>query len=86
MTAYRVVVAERKDFSIVGVACDECGTTVTLAIESAKIPESCSSCGKQLSDNIKNALAGLARFQRMGRVAEENAGKPIFRFDIKQND
>jgi len=86
MSAYRAVVAHREDLTNITLICDGCGTACILNIETARIPESCNSCGMELSDNIKTALAGLARFHRMGRTAEEKAENQahLFRFDIKQ--
>lgn len=86
MTAYRVVVAERKDIAIVGVICDECHSVISLNVATAAIPPSCASCGKQYSENIKAALAGLGRFHREAKAAEEGTGKPIFQFDIRQTE
>jgi protein-arginine kinase activator protein McsA len=82
--AYRVVIAELKDIPTVTVVCDECACEISLNLDTSRMPEGCAACSKQWSDNIKNALAGLARFRRMGKTAEEAAGKPIFRFQIKQ--
>ncbi len=86
MSAYRAVIAHREDLANVTLTCDGCGTALILNIETARIPENCSSCGMEMNDNIKSALAGLARFHRMGKTAEEQAENQahLFRFDIKQ--
>jgi hypothetical protein len=82
--AYRVVTAERNDLAIVTVVCDECSSSIALKIETAKVPEQCASCGKQYSEKIKAALAALGRFHREAITAEEQAGKPVFRFEIRE--
>jgi hypothetical protein len=84
--AYRAFVAERNDLIVVTIVCDECSSSASINIETARVPVVCGSCGKQYSDNLGAALAGLARFHRMGKTAEDAAGKPIFQFHIKQKD
>ena len=42
--AYRVVVAERKEIAEVTIVCPECGAELSIAIETAGVPESCPSC------------------------------------------
>jgi hypothetical protein len=86
MVAYRAVVAHREDLTNVTLICDGCGTGITLNIETARIPQNCGSCGMAVSENISNALAGLGRFHRHSKTAEEHANKQLFRFDIKQID
>lgn len=81
--AYRVVVADRKDIAIVSVVCDECNSAISLGVATASIPASCASCGKQYDQNTTTALAALARFHREAKTAEEKAGKPIFRFEMR---
>lgn len=83
MTAYRVVVAERKDIVVISIVCDECSSVVSLNAETAAIPSNCASCGKQYSENIRTAIGGFCRFHRSAK-AEEQHGKPVFRFEIKQ--
>lgn len=83
--AYRITVAERRDLAIVTVIC-ECDTALSLRIESAMIPERCASCGKPFNEKTKAALGALARFHRDGKAAEEIAGKPVFRFEIRTDD
>jgi hypothetical protein len=82
--AYRVVVAERKDIAVVTIVCPECGSEVSLAIESARVPEFCPSCEMVYRLPVKDALAALGRFHRSAATAEEHAEKLIFRFQIKQ--
>ena len=84
MTAYRVVTAERKDIIIVTIICDECGSEVSINIETAKIPDACPSCSKAYGEKTASALAALGRFHRDAATAESHSGKPIFRFNIKQ--
>lgn len=86
MTTHRAVVAERKDIAVVTVECPECGSEVSLSIETARVPESCPSCQATYRLPTKEALAALGRFHRAAATAEENEGKPIFRFSIKQAD
>jgi hypothetical protein len=82
--AYRVVVANRADISTVTILCDECETAVSLKVETANIPPSCTSCGRQWDENVQKALSAFGRFHREAKTAETALGKPIFRFDIKQ--
>ncbi len=82
--AYRVFAAERKDVVMVTVACPNCGTAVSLSIETAQVPEHCSSCGQAFRESIRSALAALGRFHREAKCAESDTGKPIFRFDIRE--
>jgi len=84
--AYRVVVAERKEIAVVTVICDECSAEVSVDPGIAKIPYACPSCGKGYSESTTTALTALGRFHRSATTAEEQAGKPIFRFHIKQAD
>jgi len=82
--AYRVVTAERTDLAVVTVVCNDCGSSISLKIETAKVPEQCASCGEHYSENIKLALAALARFHRESGTAEIKAGKALFRFEIRE--
>lgn len=84
MTTYRVVTAERKDIIMVTIICDECGSEVSVNIETAKIPDACPSCSKAYGEKTASALAALGRFHREAATAESYCGKPIFRFNIKQ--
>jgi len=84
--AYRVVVAGSKDIANVGVICDDCQSVISLPLATVALPPGCASCGKTYSPNTANALAALARFQREAIAAEANAGKPIFRFEIRQSE
>ena len=84
--AYRVVVAERKDIEVVTVACAECGAELSLTIATARVPEYCPSCQIIYPIPIGEALAALGRFQRCAATAEQHAGKPIFRFSIRQTE
>jgi hypothetical protein len=84
MTAYRAVVAERKDIEAVTLVCPECGSEVSLCIQKARIPEYCPSCQMVYRLPISEALAALGRFHRAAATAEENEGKPIFKFQIRQ--
>jgi predicted RNA-binding Zn-ribbon protein involved in translation (DUF1610 family) len=84
--AYRVVVAERKDIAVVTIACEQCGSEVSIKSGIVIAPEACPSCGKVYGENTKNALAAFGRFQSFATAAEEHAGKPIFRFQMKQSD
>ena len=84
--AYRVLVAERKDIATVTVICPECGSEVSLAVEMARIPNACPSCTRPYGENVNAALAGIGRFHREAATAEEHAGKPIFRFSVKQGE
>jgi hypothetical protein len=83
--AYRIVAAERNDLAVVTVVCDDCSSAIALKIETAKVPEQCASCGKPYSENIKAALAALGRFHREASTAETKAGKPLFRFEIRDS-
>jgi DNA-directed RNA polymerase subunit RPC12/RpoP len=84
--AYRAVVAERKDIAVVTVICEDCGAGVSVDIRTAGVPYACPSCGKGYNENTTTALTALGRFHRAAATAEEQAGKPIFRFDIKQTE
>jgi hypothetical protein len=84
--AYRVLVAERKDIATVAVICPECRSEVSLAVERVRIPDACPSCARPYGESVNAALAGLGRFHREAATAEEHAGKPVFRFSIKQTD
>lgn len=84
--AYRVVVAERKDIASVTVVCEDCGSEVSVSTATAKIPHWCPSCERQYDENVREALTALGRFHRLGAAAEEHAGKPIFRFNIRQGE
>jgi hypothetical protein len=87
MTAYRVVVAERKDIGSVTVVCGECKAEVSVDAETARVPISCPSCGLEYGEAAKGALEALGTFHRMATRAEtHSAGKPVFRFHIKQSD
>ncbi len=84
--AYRVIVAERRDVEVVTLVCPECGAEVSLNIATARVPEYCPSCQMIYRIPIQEALAALGRFQRTATTAEQNEGKSIFRFSIKQAD
>ena len=84
--AYRVVVADRKDIGTVTLVCSECGSEVSLSIETARVPEYCPSCQMQYNLPMREAMAALGRFHRSATAAEEIAAKPVFRFSIKQAD
>ncbi len=83
--AYHVTIAERKDIAIVTVLCNECDTGVSLQIETARVPENCPSCGKSFSNKMQVALTALGRFHREAASEEASMGKPLFRFEIKEN-
>jgi len=83
--AYHVTIAERKDIAAVTVLCDECETRVCFQSATAKVPESCPSCGKPFSDKTKSALCALARFHRDAMSEEANSGKSLFRFEIRES-
>lgn len=82
--AYRVVVAERKDMEAVTVICPECNSEVSVLIGKSLAPEGCPSCRRPYGENVLAALAGLARFQQRGNAAETAAGKPVFKFSIRE--
>ena len=84
--AYRVVVAERKDIAAVTVICAECGSEMSMDARTAKVPYSCSCCGREYGENTRQALTALGRFHRFAATEEEHAEKPVFRFTIKQED
>lgn len=84
--AYRVVVAERKEIAMATLACPECGSELSLNMETAKIPQYCASCDLPFETATKEALAALGRFHRLAATAEEHAGKPVFRFQIREKD
>lgn len=84
--AFRVVTAERKDIVVVTVICEECGVEISFNAETAKVPFGCPSCGKEYGENVRTALGSLGRFHRSASTAEEHAGKPMFRFSIRQAD
>jgi len=86
MTAYRAVVAERRDIEVVTVVCPECSSELALKIETARMPEYCPSCQMAYRVPIQGALAALGRFHLEAATAEEHAGKQIFHFNIKQVD
>lgn len=86
MTAYRVTVAERKDLLVISVVCDECDTVVSLDLSKVAVPPNCSGCGKQYSEPLRKALGFFAGFLREAKIAEEQTGKGIFRFEIKSFD
>jgi|SRR5271156_1297825 len=86
MTSYLAVVAERKDINVVTLGCPECGSEVSLDIQTARVPEYCPSCQMVYRVPIQEALAALGRFHRAAATAEEHEGKNIFRFTIKQSD
>jgi predicted RNA-binding Zn-ribbon protein involved in translation (DUF1610 family) len=85
MTSYRAVVAG-KDIEVVTLVCPECGAEVSLKIQSARVPEYCPSCQMIYRVPIGEAIAALGRFHRAAATAEENEGKSIFRFSIRQAD
>lgn len=85
--AYRVVVAERRDIAIVTLVCGECKSEVSVKAETATVPIACPSCGIEYGEAAKEALEALGKFHRMATKAEtHSAGKPIFRFQIKQSE
>lgn len=84
--AYRVVIADRGDIAKVTVVCPSCEAALSLTIETANIPENCSSCGWVLRKNVRDALAALARFHRDGKQAETEVGKGMFRFEIRDRE
>jgi len=84
MTAYRVVVAERKDIAVMSIVCDECSSRISINAETASVPVNCASCGKQYSENIRTAIGGFSRFHRSAKAEEQQAGKAVFLFEIKQ--
>ena len=84
--AYRVFVADLADVEKVTLVCPSCEAALSLNIEVANIPERCSSCGRVFRDNARDALAALARFQREGKRAEQEAGKQMFRFEIREKE
>jgi uncharacterized CHY-type Zn-finger protein len=87
MTAYRVVVAEREEIGAVTIVCGECKAEVSVHAETATVPISCPSCGMEYGEAAKAALEALGTFHRMATRAEtHSAGKPVFRFQIKQPD
>ena len=73
--AYRVFVADRADVEKVTLVCPSCEAALSLHVETANIPEQCSSCGHVFRKNARDALAALARFQREGRQAEQEDGE-----------
>jgi uncharacterized protein (UPF0212 family) len=81
--AFRVVVADRKDVEVVTIVCPECGAELSIAIQTAGIPESCPSCQMQYTKVMVDGLVALGRFHRNAAIAEEQIGKSIFRFAIK---
>jgi hypothetical protein len=83
--AYRVVDVERKDIETVTVVCPECGSEVSVLIATSLAPEACPSCRRPYGENVLTALAGLARFQRLGKAEEQGTGKPIFKFYIQES-
>ena len=94
MTAYRVIVAERKDLPSITVICPTCGTRTSFdrleeenlppSGDRRRIPKHCASCESPFGDYVMDALRGLAAFYRASRAAEGKAGKPIFQFEIRQ--
>ncbi len=84
--AYRAVVAERKDIVVVTIGCEKCGSEVSVNSETAVVPVACPSCGREYDGNATAALVSLGRFHKAANAAETQAGKPIFRFQIKQTD
>ena len=85
MTAYRAVVAERKDLTVVTVTC-ECGSEVSINAETGNVSNGCASCGRDYGENVITALMALGRFHRTAKMAEDQGGKAVFRFNIKQVD
>lgn len=83
--AYRVVDVERKDLETVTVICPECSSQVSVLIATCLAPEVCPSCRRPYGENVLTALAGLARFQRLGKAEEHITGKPIFKFSIQES-
>lgn len=84
MTAYSVVVAERKDINKVTLACQFCGCEVGANLETIRIPDACPSCHKAFDDNVLGALAALEQFHLKAKTAEDKTGKTAFRFEIRQ--
>jgi hypothetical protein len=83
--AYRVVVAERKEVAEITIVCPECGAALSIEVETAGVPESCPSCQMRYTKTMVDGLVALGRFHRNATIAEEQIGKPIFRFAIKEN-
>jgi transposase-like protein len=84
--AYRVVVAERKEIATITIICPDCTAEVSVDAQTARIPFACPSCSKDFSDQLREALNSLGRFHRLAATEEGHAGKPLFRFSIKQAD
>jgi hypothetical protein len=82
--AYRVVVAERKEMAQVTIVCPECSAELSIAVETAGVPESCPSCQMRYTKMMVDGLVALGRFHRDATIVEEQIGKPIFRFAIKE--
>jgi hypothetical protein len=78
-------VAESKDIAVIAVVCEYCESEVSMKA-GAIIPAACPSCTKPYRDSIKSALVAFGRFQTFAQEAEENAKKPLFRFQIRQSD
>jgi hypothetical protein len=84
MTAYRVVVAERKEILVVSILCGECGCEISIDAGAARVPSRCPSCERRYSPHIMSALEALGTFHRDAATAEEQSKKPVFRFHIRQ--
>ncbi len=84
MTAYRAIVAERKDIATVTVLCEKCSSELSIDAESANIPESCPCCGREYDGEARTALTAIIRFHKSAKSAEERTGKRLFQFTIKQ--
>ncbi len=77
-------VAERQDLLCPTVICPECSAELTVKINTAKIPEQCASCSRPLEENTVKALSALGRFHREAQATEQQTGKPVFRFEIRE--
>ena len=83
--AYRMVIAERKEIAAISVICPDCFAEVSVHAETARMPWACPSCTREYSAQLREALNALGRFHRLAAAEEEHAGKPLFRFSIKQD-
>jgi transcription elongation factor Elf1 len=82
----KVTAAGRKDFGSVTFVCPACEAATSVQIETASLPLNCRSCGTPLDEKAQSALSALAQFHRHARAAEEKAGKPLFRFELKEEE
>jgi hypothetical protein len=82
----RVTAAEHMDLGAVTFICPECEAATSIKIETACRSLHCQSCSAPLDETAQSALSALARFHREARAAEEKAGKPLFRFELKKKE